>query len=314
MGVARRRWSPDEKRTILQLAKEGFTQPQIAEKLRPGVKTAWRTVGEIIREERRKEEEAASSPTSSPSVTSTPITSSSYGSTVELSDGMANSLTAKEFMTMMDDNQREIFVATYDDLRGDADEDSLTPAENEMLIRAAYSNVKYLRAQSLLNTAESYLMMELDGGLTNSDEDKAKRRFAGGRESYKKECEQWQKEYREYLNDLKLTRRQRLDKIKDTRNTFLDLQQELTDQLREGSIVEDIKRINRATDSELRKMAKGEVGPDGKLHSWLIGAFEEYLEAPLNAEPPTQLEEKSDDANLELDQDSLLQPPDEEGS
>ena len=200
---------------------------------------------------------------------------------------MVNSLTAREFMGMMDDNQRAIFVATYEDLRGDADEESLTPAENEMLIRAAYSNVKYLRAQSLLNTAETYLMMELDGELTDTDADKAKRRFAGGRESYKKEVEQWQKEYREYLNDLKLTRRQRLDKIKDTRNTFLDLQQELTDQARKGSIVEDIKRINHATEDEFRRMAKGEPGPDGKTHSWLIGAFDDYL-AP--EEPTLQLE------------------------
>ena len=58
MGVARRRWSPDEKKTILQLAREGFTQKQIGEKLRPGVKNAWRTVGDIIRDERKKAEVA----------------------------------------------------------------------------------------------------------------------------------------------------------------------------------------------------------------------------------------------------------------
>ena len=280
MASARRRWSPDEKKTILQLAKEGYTQKQIAERLRPGVPTAWRTVGDIIRDERKRVEQAEPVTTLTPGVTSTPIIPSSqftYNSTIELPDGMVNSLTAKEFMTMMDDNQAAIFVATYEDLRGDADDESLTPAENEMLIRAAYSNVKYLRAQSLLNTAESYLMMELDGQFNDSDADKAKRRFAGGRESYKKEVEQWQKEYREYLNDLKLTRRQRLDKIKDTRNTFLDLQQELTDQARRGSIIEDIKRINLATEAEFRRMARGEPGPDGKVHSWLIGAFDEYL-------------------------------------
>jgi hypothetical protein len=314
MGVARRRWSPDEKKTILQLAKEGYTYKQIAERLRPGVAYAWRTVGDIIREGRKKEEvaEAKAATTSlAPGVTSTPILSSSkfaYSSTVELPDGMVDSLTAREFMTMMDDSQRAIFVGTYEDLRGDADEESLTPAENEMLIRAAYSNVKYLRAQSLLNTAETYLMMELDNELTDSDADKAKRRFAGGRESYKKEVEQWQKEYREYLNDLKLTRRQRLDKIKDTRNTFLDLQQELSDQARKGSIVEDIKRINLATEEEFRRMARGDVGPDGQTHSWLIGAFDDYL-AP--EEPTSQLEEKED---VQETQDMVDEPPPQEGS
>ena len=276
MGVARRRWSPDEKRTVLQLTKEGYTQKEIAERLRPGVPTAWRAVGEIQREGRRKT--VTDAPATSGTQQHQIVPPPSYTSKIELPDGMADSLTAKEFMTMMDDNQRAIFVATYEDLRGDADEEALTRAENEMLIRACYSNVKYLRAQSLLNVAESYIMLEMEGGMTDSNEDKAKRRFAGGREGLKKEVEQWQKEYMDYLNDLKLTRRQRLDKIKDVRNTFLDLQQELTDQIRQASLVEDIKRINLATDDEFRRMARGDKGPDGRVHTWLIGAFDEFLE------------------------------------
>lgn len=303
MTIARKRWSPDEKRAVLQMAKEGYTQKQIADKLRPGVKFAWRSVGEIIREGRQKETESLPVTTHAPGVASTPVLpSSSYTSIVELPEDMADSLTAKEFMTMMSEDQRAIFVATYEDLRGDADDEALTRAENEMLIRASYSNVKYLRAQSLLNTAETYLMDEIDGNIPDTDAGKAMRRFAGGRESYKKECEQWQKEYMHYLNDLKLTRRQRLDKIKDIRNTFLDLQQELTDQAKRSSIIEDIKRINLATANELRRMAKGEPGPDGKVHSWLIGAFDEYLEVK---DSPGENHEK----NLESNSKSLDKNP-----
>ncbi len=297
MSTARRRWSPDEKRTALQLAKEGYTHKDIAERLRPGVKSAWRSVGEIIREDRKLKTQVAASPT--PSGTQpTPIAvlpSHSPSVLVALPPSMNSSLTAKEFMTMMDNDQRRIFIATYEDLRGDADDESLTRAENEMLIRASYSNVKYLRAQSLLNLAENYLMADIEGGLTDSDTDQAKRRFAGGRESYKKEVEQWHTEYMELLNDLKLTRKQRLDKIKDTRNTFLDLQQELVDKVRKNSLVEDIKRINMATEQEFRRMAKGEPGPDGKTHPWLIGAFDEFVERILDEPaPPTQLETTGD--------------------
>jgi hypothetical protein len=306
MGVARRRWSPDEKRTVLQLAQEGYTQKQIAEKLRPGVPTAWRSIGDIIREERKK--------IVSPTVTNAPATSGTplipppkFSTKIELPDSMADSFSAKEFMTMMDDDQRAIFVGTYEDLRGDADEESLTRAENEMLIRAAHSNVKYLRAVSLLNVAESYLMMEMEGAFTNSDEDQAKKRFAGRGDAYKKEAEQWHKEYMELLNDLKLTRKQRLDKIKDTRNTFLDLQQALTDQIRQDSIIEDIKRINMATEEEFHRMAKGEVGPDGKVHSWLIGAFDEYMSEV------TQQETK-DEENMELAEEPTTEQQTPEGS
>jgi len=290
MGTARRRWSPDEKKTVLKLAEEGYTHKQIADKLRPGVNSAWRSVGEIIRESRKPKAQPA--PVSTPAasgVQTTPIAAlpTSYAK-VQLPSEMVASLSAKEFMTMMDDDQRRLFIGTYKDLRGDADSDSLTAAENEMLIRAAYSNVKYLKAQTKMALAETYLMAEMEGGLTDSDEDKAKKRFAGRGDSYKKESEQWHKEYMELLNDLKLTRKQRLDKIKDTRNTFLDLQQELTNKLRRGSLVEEIKRINLATEDEFRRMAKGEPGPDGKTHPWLIGAFDEYVN------PPEQLEDTGD--------------------
>lgn len=283
MSVARRRWSPDEKRTVLQLHKEDYTYRQIAEKLRPGVASAWRSVGEIVRESRNQ--------TESQTITDQPVGSGTqqhqivaprvkHASKIELPETMADSLTAREFLTMMDDDQRAIFVATYEDLRGDADEESLTRAENEMLIRAAFSNVKYLRAQSLLNVSESYLMLDMEGGLADNDEGKARRRFAGRGDAYKKEAEQWQKEYMDYLTELKLTRRQRLDKIKDTRNTFLDLQQELSNKIQQDSMVEDIKRINKATTDEFHRMSKGETGPDGQRHPWLIGAFDEFVDPP----------------------------------
>jgi len=285
VGVARRRWSPDEKREVLRLHKEGYTHQQIADKLRPGVKSAFRSVGEIVRAERKQSQPSPIQSQQQPAVTTTPSPSLfnqvRAASKVQLPPSMAGSLTAREFMTMMDDDQKRLFIATYEDLRGNADEESLTGAESEMLIRAAYSNVKYLRAQSMLSLAENYLLADMEGGLTDSDEDKAKRRFAGRSDAYKKEAEQWHKEYMELLNDLKMTRKQRLDKIKDTRNTLLDLQQELTNKVRQESLVEEIKRINLSTIEELKRMSQGEVGPDGQHHPWLVGAFDEFLEEPL---------------------------------
>ena len=310
MSVARRRWSPDEKATVLRLSKEGYTQRDIADKLRPGIKTAWRSVGEIIREANREKVEATTDHLA-PGVSSTPVipSSSAYSSRVELPEGMVNSLTAREFMRMMNDDQREIFVATYEDLRGDADQDSLTSAENDMLIRAAYNNVKYLKAQHMLYLAEGYMQEELEGGLTTgTDEDKAKKRLAGNREIYKKEVEQWGKEYSDLLTDLKLTRKQRLDKIKDTRNTFLDLQEELSAMLKKGSLIEDVKKLNLVTEEELRRMARGELGPDGRRYTWLVGAFDEFMpegSAPLREtekpQPPQPLEnqESSDGPSKE---------------
>jgi hypothetical protein len=176
---------------------------------------------------------------------------------------------------MLDQEQTDIFLSTYEDLLGESDEEQVTRAEREMLLRAAYAHVKYLRSQRMVATCENYLMMDLDGQLDDSDEDKKKKRLAGRGDAYKKEAEIYHKEYMELLDSLKLTRRQRLDKIKDTRNTLLDLQQDLTRKARQESIVEEIKKINTATREEFERMAKGEVGPDGQVHPWLIGAFDE---------------------------------------
>ena len=274
----RKQYSPDEKKRIMDLYDEGYTYKDIAEKIRPGIKTAWRTVGDIIRAERKKEDETKSVEMLEETKTHSTSITKKVKSSVQLPDSMSGSATARELMMMLDDEQREVFVSTYENLRGQADEDELTSAENESLIRASYANVKYLRAHYMLMLCESYLMMELDGELSDTEEDKAKKRLAGRGDSYKKEAEQWSKEYNELLNDLKLTRKQRLDKIKDTRNTLLDLQEELMKKARQSSIVEEIKKINMATKEEFYRMAEGEVGPDGARHPWLIGAFGNILE------------------------------------
>lgn len=291
MARARKRYSPDEIRKIMLLHEEGYTYPQIAAKIRPGVPSAWRSVGGIVRRikggeapttEKQPSQPAPTNGASRGKVINTPT--QSVTSRVELPDSIAESLTAREIMLMLDDDQRSLWVATYEDLRGEADDEQLTKAENEMLMRAAHSHVKYLRAQYMISLSESYMMMELNGELGEGPEDMMKRRLGSSGERYKKDAEQCHKEYMDLLEGLKLTRKQRLDKIKDTRNTFLDLQQELTSKLKQESLIEDIKRINLATEDELRRMAKGEPGPDGQVHPWLIGAFEDIIGHAQNEE------------------------------
>jgi hypothetical protein len=278
MNIARRRWSPDEKAAIRKLIAEGWTYKQIGEKLRPGVPTAWRSIGEIVREEIKP-------PTLTPASNGAPVApqtqsaSTSNGlrvtaSTVELPDSIQDSLTAREMMSMLDNEQRELFVATYEDLMGNADDEQVTRAEKEMFLKASFAHVSYLRANRMIATCEQYLMMDLDGQLGDSDADKMKKRLAGSGEKYRKEAERYHNEYMEITKSLKITREQRLDKIKDTRNTLLDLQAELSRKARQESIVDDIKRINLATKEEFVRMSKGEAGPDGVVRPWLIGAFD----------------------------------------
>ncbi len=288
MSVARRRWSPDEKAAIKKLWEEGWTYTQIADKLRPGVKTAWRSIGEIVREEIKQP--LTPQPAGGPVAPSTPATPVSrqapLQSSVELPESLADSLTAREMMSMLDDEQREVFIATYEDMMGNSDEEQVTRAEKEMFLKASFAHVRYLRAQRMISLCESYLMMDLDGLLGDSDQDKAKKRLAGSGERYKKESTECHNEYMEVMKSLKLTREQRLDKIKDTRNTLLDLQAELSRKAKQESIIDDIKKINMATREEFLRMSKGEVGPDGNVHPWLIGAFEEAL-------PPMEKKDES---------------------
>lgn len=295
MSVARRQYTPDEIKKMIALDADGWTYQQIADQIRPGVKSAWRSVGEIIRRER--EASLPSSTLSDPPTTTVPRASSVNsraigGSKVTMPDTMLNSGSAREFFSMLDDDERSLFVSHYEDLRGEADDEQLTVAENEMLIRASFVNVRYIKSQRMLGLCENYMMMDLEGELGDSDADKNKKRLAGRGDTYRKEADQWSKEYKELLDGLKLTRKQRLEKIKDNRNTFLDLQQELMTKARQSSIVEEIKRINMATREEFFRMARGEVGPDGARHPWLIGAFADAMPLtppePESAPPPQQ--------------------------
>ncbi len=278
MSVARRRWTPDEKVAIRKLLAEGWTYKQIGEKLRPGVPTAWRSIGEIVREE-IKPAPLLQQPVGSGLAAPTPPSTSNglrvSSSTIELPDSLEDSLTAREMMSMLDNEQRELFIATYEDLMGNADDEQVTRAEKEMFLKASFAHVSYLRATRMVAMCEQYLMQDLDGHLGDSDSDKAKKRLAGSGEKYRKEAERYHNEYMEISKSLKITREQRLDKIKDTRNTLLDLQAELSKKARQESIVDDIKRINLATKEEFLRMSRGEVGPDGVVRPWLIGAFEE---------------------------------------
>lgn len=279
MSVARRRWSPDEKAAIKKMAIEGYTQKQIAEKLRPGVPAAWRSVGEILRESRNPQPLTPTTDGSHVAPSSNPVSRLvSAPSTIELPESLEDSLTAREMMSMLDEEQREIFVGTYEDLMGNADDEQVTRAEKEMFLKASFAHVKYLRASRMIAMCESYLMMDLDGQLGDSDADKAKKRLAGSGERYRKEAELYHNEYMEITKSLKITREQRLDKIKDTRNTLLDLQAELSKKARQESIIDEIKKINMATKEEFLRMSRGEVGPDGQVHPWLIGAFDHLKE------------------------------------
>lgn len=291
MSQVRKRYNPKEKARIIEMAEQGYSYKDIAAELRPAVKSAWRSIGDIVREHKSQSSPTEESGSQAQVAREGVLKRSSSPSKVSLPESMEGSLTAREFMSMLDDSQKEIFIATYEDLRGEADEEQLTAAENEMLMRASFTHVKYLRAQYMLTQCETFLMLDLDGSLGQSDDDKAKRRMAGRGDAYKKEAEQWHKEYMDLVEGLKLTRKQRLDKIKDTRNTFLDLQQELMAKVRQDSLVEEIKRINMATRDEFERMAKGEVGPDGNRHPWLIGAFSDIVQ-------PIPKEENDEDGSL----------------
>jgi len=212
MSVARKRYNPDEKRVIIKMAKDGFCYKDIAARVRPGVSTAWRSIGEIVRGAREQAVVAnvPGSGVAKPlSLLTAPINSSSL---ITLPDELHDSVTAAQIMAMLDDSQREVFVATYEDLRGQADEDTVTRAENEMLMRAALSHTQYLRAAAMYARCESYLIDDLEGNIIDPAD--PRKRMAGRGDSYKKEMETKHKEYMDLISGLHSSK---ISKIKDSR-------------------------------------------------------------------------------------------------
>lgn len=291
--TAKKRWSEREKQEVIRLRfQDGMEYKDIAKVIRPHQHTAWRKVGEICREyEKQRDEGLLGTPTNkeAPAPSSA---SSSMTTTVAAHDGvkrealvsmsreervryltgrLKQSARGKAILLALTADQQIIFAEMY--LEVVEEFDSLTSAEDQMLMQAILAYCQYLRACQLSSKAEAAFMQMMAGTL---DDDDPQRALAGVADRYKRDMETKHKEYVTLMDKLKATRDQRLKSVTDQRKTFGEMMREYATKDARNNLIKDILAVEKMSDDELKRMLDGGPAPDGRMCRWLIGDFSEY--------------------------------------
>lgn len=293
-SVAKKRWTEREKQEVVRMRfQDGMKHKDIAAVIRPNQPTAWRKIGEICREYEQQRDgmlgtphddktPAPSAVTHSPSTITTikekegirreALVSMSREERVRyLMSRLKQSARGRGILLALDAQQQEMFTEMYHEVVEEFD--SLTSAEDQMLMQAILAYCQYVRASQMACQAEEAFILNLNNKL---DEDDPRRSLAGVADRYKNDMEKKHKEYASLMDKLKATRDQRLKSVTDQRKTFGELMREYAAKDARGNLVKDIVAIEKMSDDEIKRMLEGGPGPDGIVRKWLLGDFSEY--------------------------------------
>lgn len=140
--------------------------------------------------------------------------------------------------------------------------DSISEPEEQSLFSACVEYVLAFRALDL-KSIEEKCYAETQAGKWKQGDIRF-RAFVD--DKFAKQYQQHLETYRKLVTDLKMSRSQRLDKIKNEKRTLVDLAVELSSKSAQTIATDDIIRLSRLTDEELKKMID---------NGYVMGIFEE---------------------------------------
>jgi hypothetical protein len=130
--------------------------------------------------------------------------------------------------------------------------DSITEAEEQQLFAAM---VEYVLAYRVLRmkSEEEKCVEETLKGEHESDDPRYKLRVD---KRYDEEYHSHLNNYKEFMSEGKMSRRQRLDKVKSERRTLIDIASELSTNTAQALAADEIERLSILSNEELAKMIK----------------------------------------------------------
>jgi hypothetical protein len=157
--------------------------------------------------------------------------------------------------------ERDLFVSEY--LQVIKSTDTLTEAEEQALFASVLEFILALQALSRKEREETWFTQSANGQIPETDA--RYRRFAD--ERYAKEYDAHMKLYQKGMEQLKMSRHQRLHEVRSQKVTLVDLASELSSKNAQAEVAEEIERLSKVKDEELKKMMD---------NGHLFGVFEEY--------------------------------------
>jgi hypothetical protein len=157
-------------------------------------------------------------------------------------------------------DEKELFVDEYLSILKETD--SLTSAEEQMLFTGIFELILAFQAIGRKQREEDLYQRTINGEFQEGDAQF--RRFVD--DKYQKEYDQHMKLYQKTMTELKMSRKERLDKVKTERRTLVDLAEELSSKTAQADAAAHIEELSKLRDEELKSMIE---------NKYIHGVFED---------------------------------------
>lgn len=141
--------------------------------------------------------------------------------------------------------------------------ETLTEAEEQALFASILELVLALQSLSRKQKEEQLLDQTLDGKIPQSDP--RYRTMVDPR--YQKEYDSHMRLYQAGMEQLKMSRSQRLKEVRSQKQTLVDLAEELSAKNAQAEVADEIERLSKLKDEELKKMIE---------NGYIYGVFDEF--------------------------------------
>lgn len=265
--------SQKDKEMIVSLSADGKTDSEIAEKIGWTNKTAARKVGKIRRELGLKKN-GGKPPSKDLAAKAENLVVSMDQMTKEVrfkyvqEKFMSNPRT-KFVLGVMGEEERHLFTEEYFTILKSTD--SLTEAEEQQLFTAILEYVLGMRAMRIKTEEENLYRESMRGNIPRylgegkTQEENPQYRSRVDRR-FEDEYNSRIKNYQSLMSELKMSRRSRLDKIKQDRKSLVDVAMELSSKDAQATAANEIERLSKMQDDELKRMLEND---------YIIGVFGE---------------------------------------
>lgn len=159
-------------------------------------------------------------------------------------------------------NERDVFIDEY--LNVIRSTETLTEVEEQALFASILELILAFQALNRKEMEEKWRDQSLNGEIP--DTDPRYRRVVD--DKYQREYDQHMKLYQRGMEQLKMSRKDRLKEVRSHKQTLVDLAEELSTKNAQSEVADEIERLSKLKDSELKRLLEL-----GHLH----GTFEEYL-------------------------------------
>jgi hypothetical protein len=245
-------FSKEERDEVVRLADQGISQAEIARRMAEmyprtwSSPTAYKSVSRILKGNGKSDDlqDFESLPKSKKTLDE--MTREERFNFI--SDKLKGTPRYRMVFSSFTDNEKAVFVDEYLSIIRSVD--SLTEPEEQSLFAGILELILAFQALNLKKREEGLYQRSIDGQI--SENSPQFRRTLDDR--FQREYDQHMKMYQKFMEQLKMSREQRLKEVQTERLTLVDLAEELSNKTSQADAAAEIERLSKLKDSQLKDM------------------------------------------------------------